>query len=221
MRLNKSSIFVGLFALVLVLTQLSFAAATAYDNSAYEQSFPLGQVPSGSNPDVIVSVLKYEPYPVIAGEWFDLWVKVQNIGQESAKNLSISLIPEYPFSSDDNLTRNYGVLFGTQAGWKVDQTLDSTQVILKYHVKTAENAISGSSKLKISVIPDVSDSSSFAIEKDLPIEIFSSNNVPVATQTTPVNNSQSIYYGIIGLISGIFVVIIISLLRKKIQSRSK
>ena len=86
-------------------------------------------------PTLAVQVLKYEPYPVNAGDWFDMWVKVQNVGQADAKNVVFTLQPAYPFSSDDALVRNYGIIFGTINAYSVDQKNSANEVILKYRVK--------------------------------------------------------------------------------------
>lgn len=200
---------------VLVLSQFySVMALTAYDASASEKVYDVA-VPTGKSADVVVTVLKYEPYPVIAGEWFDLWVKVQNVGQENAKNLTIQLIPSYPFSSTDNLVRSYGTVYGTVEAYKVDKTYDSSQIIAKYRVKAADNAPSGSSNIKLKMYSDISSSST---EKDLPIEIFSSSKLPTETQTAPTDNSTSISYGIVGLLVGMFLVMFVRILRSKKKS---
>jgi hypothetical protein len=107
---------------------------------------------------LVVQALKYEPYPVNPGDWFDLWVKVQNIGSESAKNAVFTLIPEYPFESNDNLVRDYNLIYGTISAYQTDQTYDSTQVILKYRIKVADNAPEGLSNVKLKVTSLTSDS---------------------------------------------------------------
>ena len=40
-----------------------------------------------------IDALKYEPYPVNPGDYFDLWVKVENIGQEDATGSKFELLP--------------------------------------------------------------------------------------------------------------------------------
>ncbi|VVB79614.1 Uncharacterised protein [uncultured archaeon] len=194
---------------------VQMVSATAYDNLAYEKTYSVQTVPTGEKSDVIVSVLKYEPYPIIAGQWFDLWVKVQNVGQDSARNLTVQLIPEYPFSSSDDLVRNYGVLYGTQAAFKVDQTYDSSQLILKYRMKATDNAPSGISNITLKITPDVSDSSLIAKEIDLPVEVFSSTSLPTPNEPTPIDNSQGMFYGIIGLLVGMFLVSFLWIVRSK------
>ena len=59
---------------------------------------------------------------------------MQNIGQANARNAEFELQPSYPFSSNDSLIRDYGVIYGSVDAYKVDSTYDASQVILKYRV---------------------------------------------------------------------------------------
>jgi hypothetical protein len=58
----------------------------------------------------ILKELKYEPYPVNAGSSFDVWIKVQNTGRDDANNSEFRLVLSYPFSSNDSLVRDYGII---------------------------------------------------------------------------------------------------------------
>ncbi|WP_091937359.1 COG1361 S-layer family protein [Methanolobus profundi] len=62
--------------------------------------------------DLKVSVLKYEPIPAEIGEYVTVWVKVENLGYAKADDLSIKMVPEYPFSIDssENELVNVGIL---------------------------------------------------------------------------------------------------------------
>ena len=118
---------------------------------------------------IVPQILKYEPFPVNVGNWFDLWVKVQNIGPEDARNAEFTLIPNYPFESNDSLVRDYGLLYGTKHAYNANQNYDSTQLILKFRVKVADNAPEGNSSIKLQIAPDKTSGS--AIVYDLPIQI--------------------------------------------------
>ena len=124
-----------------------------------------------SNPNFMITVLKYEPFPVNAGDWFDLWIKVQNIGQNDAPDARFTLIPEYPFYSNDSLVRNYGKIYGTANAYKINQDTDSSQIILKYRVQVLNNAPAGVSNLKFSLSTNAFNPDSLTIIEDLPIEI--------------------------------------------------
>jgi len=119
----------------------------------------------------LVKVLKYEPFPVNAGDYFDLWVKVQNIGQNDALNAKFTLAPEYPFSSNDSLTREYGLIAGAINAYKVNQDSDASQVILKYRLKVADDAKEGISNVKLMMNTNSNDASIASETVDLPIEI--------------------------------------------------
>lgn len=132
------------FSILLVLMAASVSAELYEANYSTDSSATLG-------PNLVVQILKYEPYPVNTGDWFDLWVKVQNIGQQDANSARFELAPEYPFSSNDSLVRDYGLIYGKISSFRIDQTYDSSQIILKYRVKVADNAPSGTSNLKLRV----------------------------------------------------------------------
>lgn len=85
--------------------------------------------------------LKYEPYPANPGEYFDLWLKVENVGDEVASNASFELVLEYPFSlhPDSSAMRNYGAI----------GTSDKDIIVLEYKVKVDEDAVEGIYELKL------------------------------------------------------------------------
>ena len=55
-------------------------------------------VVSQSNPNLIVATLRYEPYPVVQGQYFDIWLKIQNTGAEKADDMTVSVLPSSSFS---------------------------------------------------------------------------------------------------------------------------
>ncbi|WP_230375563.1 COG1361 S-layer family protein [Methanolobus vulcani] len=59
-----------------------------------------------------VSILRYEPAPAEIGEYVSVWVKVENLGYAKAEDLSIKIVPDYPFSVDSsaNALVNVGIL---------------------------------------------------------------------------------------------------------------
>lgn len=124
-----------------------------------------------------VQTLKYEPYPVSGGDWFDVWIKVQNTGSDDANNAQFELIPAYPFSSNDSLVRKYGAVPGTATAFRNkqlgDTDIQSNQVIMKFRVKVAESAPSGESMLKLQVTSD--RDSGYIYRYDLPIEVGKTN----------------------------------------------
>ena len=151
---------------ILILAVLALSAVRA-------QMFEINYTNLGNTvqANLVVQVLKYEPYPVNAGDWFDVWIKVQNIGQADAENVKFVLQPEYPFSSNDSLTRDYGIVLGTINSYKLGMSNDANEIILKYRVKTADNAPEGTSELKLVIYTDASTQGSNAVINSLPITI--------------------------------------------------
>jgi hypothetical protein len=122
----------GVLGIFLILAVMLISLATAIE---------LG-VPSSpaffTDASFIITGLKYEPYPVLPGEQFELWVKVDNEGTTGIANATCVLKPDYPFSIyQGNAEKSYGKL---SAG-------DS--VLFKYNLKVDEKAVQGSNVLEI------------------------------------------------------------------------
>jgi hypothetical protein len=86
---------------------------------------------------VQIRQLKYEPYPVNPGEYFDFWVSVQYT-QNFGSSVIFELDPEYPFSLDANesAVKNYGMV-------------DAPSIVLHYKVRVSKDAIEGTNQLKL------------------------------------------------------------------------
>jgi len=57
-----------------------------------------------------VDITRYEPYPAEIGKYVDLWVNVKNMGGGTAEDVTIELVPKYPFTLDSssNARQNKG-----------------------------------------------------------------------------------------------------------------
>lgn len=57
-----------------------------------------------------VDITRYEPYPAEIGKYVDVWVNVKNIGGGTAEDVTIELMPKYPFTLDSssNARQNKG-----------------------------------------------------------------------------------------------------------------
>ncbi len=95
-----------------------------------------------------IQELKYNPYPAEAGKYVDLWIKIENIGTEEAKDVTCILLPEYPFSlnPNENAARHIGKLPGTE------------DVILQYKLRVDSDAVEGWNEMKIKCQTENSDS---------------------------------------------------------------
>lgn len=161
MRYLRTILVLGLVCAVVFSTG-AFAAS-------HEVNYTTSAETNPTNPTFVVKTLKYEPYPVQAGEWFDLWVKVQNTGAEDAKNARFELQSKYPFSVDPvSAVQTQGVILGTANAYRIDQTYDASEAVLKFRVKVADNAPSGESTIQLATSPGGTTS---GFVYDLPIII--------------------------------------------------
>ncbi len=139
--------------MLVILVCSSLIGIVNADNVYQNNSFTTAQAGQSVNPQFVVQVLKYEPYPVSPADSFDLWLKVENIGQNDASNAKFVLGLDYPFSSNESLEQDYGLIYGTQnayAARKPGETVSqANQVILKYHVNVDPNANPGVSYIKL------------------------------------------------------------------------
>lgn len=90
--------YISLFVSLIVLTSLlSMSTSPA---SSYQPNW------------IDVSITRYDPSPAQIGEYVDVWVKVDNVGQGKVEDVSIEIVPEYPFSLDTpkNAVKNFGVI---------------------------------------------------------------------------------------------------------------
>ena len=124
-----------LFSFILSLFLVSFVLASAteinYTTSSYDTSFSFPKY-SG----IQIEQLKYDPYPVTPGEYFDIYIKAQAIG-DTVNNAIFELTPEFPFSldSNENPIREYGDV--------------SSEIVMKYKVRVSKDAVEGVNQLKL------------------------------------------------------------------------
>jgi len=106
---------------------------------AYEYNISTGEeYPNIETSQFRFENLKYEPYPVTPGDYFEIWIKITNYGSNDMENVIIELDEDYPFSSyDGNERKEFGELNQNQ------------QFVVKFKVKVDDNAVEGSEKLKI------------------------------------------------------------------------
>ena len=115
--------------------------------------------------------LKYEPYPVTPGDYFEVWIKITNYGNDEMSNVIIELQDEYPFSSyDEDYRKELGKL-------NVNQ-----QFVVKFNVKVDDNAVEGIENLKIKAYEY---ENAFPVTASFPIQIQTRiASVDIASITT-------------------------------------
>lgn len=90
--------YVSLFVSLIVLMSLLYVSTSPA--SSYQPNW------------IDVSISRYDPSPAQIGEYVDVWVKVDNVGQGKVEDVSIDIEPEYPFSLDTpgNAVKKFGVI---------------------------------------------------------------------------------------------------------------
>lgn len=113
---------------LLMLCALSFVAPTVFAEDIFS-----------SSANLVVQELKYDPYPVEAGKYVQLWIKLDNYGADEAEKVTCELLPKYPFSLDssENATQVIGRLPGLES------------VILDYRIYVDPSAVEGENELEI------------------------------------------------------------------------
>src|SRR3989344_8704695 len=151
---KRVSLFVMMFALM--IATVSAVEVNYSSNSAMDSSGSLD-----------VTQLKYEPYPVNPGEYFDLWLKAQWKGSTSTKNVTFKLVPTYPFYLDnnENAVKSFGKITPTS----------SEPFVVKYKVRVHDDAVEGINNLRLNYNQD-GDEDSWVV-KDLEIQIADAQTV--------------------------------------------
>lgn len=84
-----------------------------------------------------LSLIKYDPYPVEPGKSFDVWVKVENLGDNDVNGASIEFIPRFPFSvqEGESSAKNPGTI------------LKGKDVVYRFKLQADVNAVRGSNRI--------------------------------------------------------------------------
>ena len=87
----------------------------------------------------IPDIVKCDPNPAQIGQYVNVWIKIENIGSTRAEDVSVELIPSYPFSLDagNDALRNIGILSPDR------------HTSLEYQLYVDENARPGTRSIKV------------------------------------------------------------------------
>ena len=137
-----------------------------------------------------IASMKYEPYPVSAGEYFDFWVKAE-LGS-SANYVKFELVESFPFSIDtnENAIREF-------------KNLERTQVFIQYKIRVDNNAVEGINELYLKQInkEGISDGiiysfdivvNDYRTDFDAVIHDFSGNDVAIAIANAGKNEAGAV-----------------------------
>ena len=90
-----------------------------------------------------VALVNQDPSSAVPGEYVNLLFKVENRGTNDAKDVSLELLPEYPFSLDPglNAVQELGTVKGLQSG--------DNAFLVRYKVKVDKDAVDGGNEIKL------------------------------------------------------------------------
>lgn len=130
-------------------------------------------------PALEVSLSKYEPYPASPGDTVKVWLLVQNTASndntDTAKNVVVEIIPEYPFSLyGDTSIKNIG-----QLGAKKDYLID-------YTLKIDEKTLQGINTFKVLVKDSTNN---IQIEESLSVFV-QSRDTTLSVESVKINPEQ-------------------------------
>ncbi len=186
----KKNILISLFVL-LILTTCAFA-------EVYESEFDTFPVYSRSKASNLqVKSLRYEPYPINPGEYFKLWIKVENLGTGYTRDATFELIEKFPFSLDSK--EDARISLGKIGYGKVEE---DNVIVLEYKIKVDKDATEGTNEIQLRYNEDGSDSwlyKTFDIEVedaqtdfDLVVQESTDNEVSIAIANTGKNVASSV-----------------------------
>ena len=161
-------------AAIMLLAVISVLAITQADTaSAATKEVNISTVPgtvSVTSAQFIVRSIKYEPYPVEPGSWFDLYLKVENIGQNDAKDAIVTFAPNYPFMQAQQVTSDLGRVSGKVSASANQQneattSLQDNQVVIRFRIKADESAGDGEYNVnfKIATNGNLSEASTYSV----------------------------------------------------------
>lgn len=156
--------------LILALTLVATVNAVAY-----QTSYTLPQAHDYANADLQVATLKYDPYPVNPGSWYDIWVQVENTGESDATQVTFNLSSDYPFTPSDT-ERTFTTVSGTARAHDLklpdENSTEANIVLLKYHVFVSQNASEGTYNLHLHAQYTPGDNQKVVDENfDLPVSV--------------------------------------------------
>ncbi len=140
----------GIIIFVLILNVLFVSAIETLPSSDQSKTTSY----TISSPIVQVTELKYEPYPVEPGEYFTLWLRVDNVADEDAENVRVEFIDRYPFSKETGKVITIGKLGRRQSS-----------VIKFENIKVDDKALSADSELELRIYMGGAYESTYLIKK--------------------------------------------------------
>ena len=101
--------------------------------------------------DLNLILLNQDPYPAVQGDYVKLLFQAQGIQSSDCKDLSFTLLPEYPFSLDPGADATISIAGGT-----FTNDYDSF-LMIPYRVRIDENAIDGNNTIRLKYTTETSN----------------------------------------------------------------
>lgn len=135
-KTNKKKMIKYTAVIASVFLMLTIALESVH--ATYESSASVAIETTHYSPNIQVLTLKYDPYPVGPGEYFDLWLKLGNEEEADIDDFTFELVPEYPFSIDRSETaqRHFGKIYGNSI------------MLVHYKIRVDESAVDGINPVK-------------------------------------------------------------------------
>lgn len=132
MKKNNKSTF-GMIALFAMILSIFAGAVFAAEGS------------------IRTTLINQDPSKATPGKYVDLKFQIENIGDGTASNVAVELMPEYPFAlnPDENAKKVIGSLAAGRLG--------KDAAVVTYRVRVDEKAVSGTNKIKINFRKSDSD----------------------------------------------------------------
>jgi hypothetical protein len=117
---------------------------------------PSGTIITGTS-FLTSTFVSQNPIKASQGEYVNLLFKIENIGTQSAGNVTVTLLPEYPFSLDPGVSavKSLGTISGAQ-------NQDNSSFYVNYKLKVDKDAVDGDNEIKLKFSED--DGSSYNLD---------------------------------------------------------
>lgn len=163
-RNHRTTAF-GLVALALVALCVAVPVHAA---NQYTRSFATPSAHQPQQAQLAVSLLQYEPYPVMPGQWADVYVTVRNIGASTASNVTVVADPRYPFDKIALVSGAAPIVYGSVQSTKYDTSAgvlgsNTSQTVVHYKVHVAADAANDTYQLRIVIGSNDNVSSVFTV----------------------------------------------------------
>ncbi|MFH1589483.1 MAG: COG1361 S-layer family protein [archaeon] len=117
-------------------------------------------VSAADTPSLTTTIMKYEPQPAEPDQYMNAFIKLENVGTGTAKNVVLKVVPEFPFSLDEGQEDEKYI--GSLSG-------GGSFYIAEFKLKISPDAVEGTNKLKVRY--NIDENQNTWVEQELDISI--------------------------------------------------